>query len=195
MKGFVLGLALKQRRKATRKSPILFPRQLLFFHFFLSFFLSCIHLVPGEAAVPCQPNVSCTSVFEYVVHNATQYNLKTLKMKGLGRSARPEYVVLGNEGVFAQARFSENRPRGKLSDNKKYDITFVVSLKDSFEGGVVHLEYFVLMTSRRELYPKLIMDLWQRRVTAPPRACSFGEEGNARDYIRVPSDKGLFTGI
>ena len=45
-----------------------------------------------------------------------------------------------------------------LLENNDYDVTLLVTLKDKYEGGVLHLEYFVLMTSRRELFPKLTAD-------------------------------------
>ena len=62
-----------------------------------------------------------------------------------------------------QERHSDTKTFDILRDNNEYDISFVVSLKDSMEEGVVTMEYIVLMTSRRELFPKLTLDLRIRK--------------------------------
>lgn len=62
-----------------------------------------------------------------------------------------------------QERNSDTKTFDILRDNNEYDISFVVSLKDSMEEGVVTMEYIVLMTSRRELFPKLTLDLRIRK--------------------------------
>ena len=126
---------------------------------------------------PCEPNVSCTNVFDYLVRNAAQYDLNTLRMQGAAGTSQPEFVVLGSERVLAQVRRSDNRPRGKRLDKHGYDITFVVTLKNAFEASVVALEYFVLMTSQRELYPKLMPDPRHARRASVPRRLTNLNEG------------------
>lgn len=110
-----------------------------------------ILFVTGEVAIPCEPNVPSLKVFKYIEKNASQYDLNAIEMKTLD-GTKHEAALLG---TLSHSRISEGRVFQSIVENNEYDITLLVILKDKYEGGVLHLEYFVLMTSRRELFPKL----------------------------------------
>ena len=97
-------------------------------------------------------------MFNYLVKNATKYDFSTLPLK-TANSTTSSHVLLGTDRVLTNERNSGTKTYDILRDNNEYDISFVVSLKDSMEEGVVTMEYVVLMTSRREMFPKLTLDL------------------------------------
>ena len=86
------------------------------------------------------------------------YDFTTLPLEG-NNPKKFDHVLLGSERVLKEIRTSDTPTYDILRDSNEYDISFVVSPKDSPEQGVVSLEYLVLMTSRRELFPKLTADL------------------------------------
>ncbi|KAJ7386497.1 KICSTOR complex protein szt2 [Desmophyllum pertusum] len=114
-------------------------------------------LCNGEISVPCHPGISPQAVFNYLVKNATKYDFSTLPLK-TANSTNSSHVLLGTDRVLTNERNSGTKTYDILRDNNEYDISFVVSLKDSMEEGVVTMEYVVLMTSRREMFPKLTLD-------------------------------------
>ena len=66
MKGFALGLALKQRRKATRKSPNRAMYFILFHVLFVALALSCYNCHSSESWEDCEGTrqnvVNCTAI-------------------------------------------------------------------------------------------------------------------------------------
>ena len=104
-------------------------------------------------------------------------------------------MLLGTERVLTQERSSETKTYDILRDNNEYDITFVVSLKDSSEEGIVTMDYVVLMTSRRELFPKLTLDVRLRKKS--PSSSSLSSMNGARkpslpDNGEAEQDRGRY---
>ena len=114
----------------------------------------------GEVAVPS--HISPQAVFNYLVKNASFYDFQTLPLES-GPFEKTQHLLFGTDRVLTQERYSDTRTYDILRDNYEYDITFVVSPKESSEEGIVNTEYIVLMTSRRELFPKLMLDLHLRK--------------------------------
>ena len=101
-------------------------------------------------------------MFNYLVKNASFYDFQTLPLES-GPFEKTQHLLFGTDRVLTQERYSDKRTYDILRDNNEYDITFVVSPKESSEEGIVNMEYIVLMTSRRELFPKLTLDLHLRK--------------------------------
>lgn len=131
----------------------------------------------GDISVPCQPGLSPQTVFNYLVKNASKYDFSTLPLKK-SNTTKSSHVLLGTDRVLTQAGNSLTKTFDILRDNNEYDISFVVSLKGWMEDGVFTMEYVVLMTSRRELFPKLTLDLRLRKKS--PSSSSLSTMSGAR---------------
>lgn len=140
----------------------------------------------GDISVPCQPGLSPQAVFNYLVKNASKYEFSTLPLKK-SNTTKSSHVLLGTDRVLTQAGISLTKTFDILRDNNEYDISFVVSLKDCMEDGVFTMEYVVLMTSRRELFPKLTLDLKLRKKS--PSSSSLSTMSGARKGS-LPPDGG-----
>ena len=116
----------------------------------------------GDISVPCEPGLSPQAVFNFLVKNASKYEFSTLPLNK-NNNTKSSHVLLGTDRVLTQAGNSLTKTFDILRDNNEYDISFVVSLKDWMEDGVFTMEYVMLMTSRRELFPKLTLDLRLRK--------------------------------
>ena len=116
----------------------------------------------GDISVPCEPGLSPQAVFNFLVKNASKYDFSTLPLNK-ANTTKSSHVLLGTDRVLTQAGNSLTKTFDILRDNNEYDISFVVSLKDCMEDGVFTMEYVILMTSRRELFPKLTLDLRLRK--------------------------------
>lgn len=112
--------------------------------------------------MPCQPGLSPQAVFNFLVKHASKYDFSTLPLSK-ANTTKSSHVLLGTDRVLTQAGNSLTKTFDILRDNNEYDISFVVSLKDWLEDGVFTIEYVMLMTSRRELFPKLTLDLRLRK--------------------------------
>lgn len=130
----------------------------------------------GEIAVPCDPGITPQAVFNYLVKNAAKYDFSTLYLE-TAPIGIPQHVLLGTQRVLTLEQNAEPRPSDILRENNEYDITFVVTVKDSPEEGVVCMAYVVLMTSRRDLFPKLTLD-WLRKKS--PSSSSLSSMNGAR---------------
>lgn len=131
-------------------------------------------------------------MFNYLVKNAAKYDFSTLPVE-TASSKKAHHVLLATERVLTQERTSETKAYDILRDNNEYDITFVVSLKDSSEEGIVNMEYVVLMTSRRDLFPKLTLDLRMRKKSPSSSSLSsmgVPRKGSFLDNGEVEQDKG-----
>lgn len=116
-------------------------------------------------------------MFNYLVKNAARYEFSTLPLETVPFKTT-HHVLLGTERVLTQERTAETETYDILRDNNEYDITFVVTLKDPPEEGIVNMEFVVLMTSRREIFPKLTLDLRLRKKS--PSSSSLSSMNGAR---------------
>lgn len=133
----------------------------------------------GEVAVPS--HISPQAVFNYLVKNASFYDFQTLPLEA-GPYEKTQHLLLGTDRILTQEINSDTRTYDVLRDNNEYDITFVVSPKESSEEGIVNMEYIVLMTSRRELFPKLTLDLHLRKKS-PSSSSLSSMNGNRKTSL------------
>lgn len=122
----------------------------------------------GEISVPLHPGVTPQVVFNYLVKNASFYDFSTLPVKTTNASSSNTDRVLTHI----------------LREYNDYDVSFVLSLKETNEEGVVTLEYIVLMTSRREIFPKLTLDL--RLTKKSPSAGSLSTVSSGSRTVGLP---------
>ena len=129
--------------------------------------------------MPLHPGISPQAVFNYLVKNASNYDLET-------KASSSSHVLLGTDLVLTQERTSDTKTFDILRENNEYDISFVVSLKDTMEEeeGVVTMEFIVLMTSRRELFPKLTLDLRLRKKS--PSSSSLSTMSGVSRKVPLP---------
>ena len=126
-----------------------------------------------------------------MLKNAANYEFSTLPLE-TAPFQKDGHVLLGTERVLTQEQNAETKCYDILQDNNEYDITFVVTLNsdsDSSADGVVNMDYVVLMTSRRELFPNLTLD---RRLTkkSPSSSALSSMHGARKDSEEMEQDKG-----
>jgi hypothetical protein len=126
------------------------------------------------------------NVFKYIVKHSTQYDFSTIKVNTLVQGDTNS-ILLGSDQILTPTRHTDSNLYTNLRDNQEYDITLAVTLKNSFEGSVINMEYYILMTSRRELFPKLSL---KRRGPLNP---SFGHVGIDSAQIQMEKNGNIQT--
>ena len=124
-----------------------------------------------------------------MVKNAVKYEFSTLPLE-TAPFQKDRHVLLGTDRVLTQELTEETKTYDILRDSYEYDITFVVTLKDSSEDGVINMEYVVLMTSRRELFPKLDLRLTKK---SPSSSALSSMHGARKDGEEMEQDRGANT--
>lgn len=118
--------------------------------------------------MPLHPGITPQIVFNYLVKKASFYEFHTL----------PEQSTNASETNRVLTHI--------LREYGDYDVSFVLSLKETKEEGVVTMEYIVLMTSRRELFPKLTLDL--RLSKKSPSSSSLSTMSSANRTVDFPEN-------
>ena len=124
----------------------------------------------GEISVPLHPGITPQIVFNYLVKKASFYEFHTLPEQTTNASSSETNRVLTHI----------------LREYRDYDVSFVLSLKETKEEGVVTMEYIVLMTSRRELFPKLTLDL--RLSKKSPSSGSLSTMSSVNRTVDLPEN-------
>lgn len=131
-------------------------------------------------------------MFNYLVKNASKYEFSTLPLE-MAPIEKAQYVLLGTQRVLTQEQSADSKAPDILRENNEYDITFVVTVKESPEEGVVCMGYVMLMTSRRDLFPKLTLD-WLRKKSPSSSSLSTMNgvrKGSLPESEDVEQEKGV----
>ena len=131
-------------------------------------------------------------MFNYLVKNASKYEFSTLPLE-MAPTEKAQYVLLGTQRVLTQEQSADSKAPDILRENNEYDITFVVTVKESPEEGVVCMAYVMLMTSRRDLFPKLTLD-WLRKKSPSSSSLSTmngARKGSLPESEDVEQEKGV----
>nr|XP_018915153.1 PREDICTED: protein SZT2-like [Bemisia tabaci] len=96
-----------------------------------------------------------SQLFNYLLSNEKVYNMKVLCMESLvgfgsGYPVESEYVLVQIKSM----PFVTYKDKNDIQQTDDFDVTVIITQLDS-DVSALCLQYFILMTSRRELYPML----------------------------------------
>uniref|UniRef100_A0A6P7GKT9 KICSTOR complex protein SZT2-like n=1 Tax=Diabrotica virgifera virgifera TaxID=50390 RepID=A0A6P7GKT9_DIAVI len=128
-------------------------------------------------------------LFEYLLHNVNQYDFKVVEMES--HENEPEYILVQVTSA-PQVSYKDSQDQQHTDD---FDITLIVyNLCAPFspKDNILHLKYYLLLTSKREVYPKSEIDekLGKfRTVSSTARSLSTSER--EQDEYESSSEKNL----
>ena len=104
-------------------------------------------------------NLPRATVFSYIVEHARRYGLSTVEMND--KEEKPEHVLISTS-----------------AEKTQYDVSLLVKLGPTVEGNVLSMKFFVVMTHRRELFPKMKPESRHRKISS-------GFSGEAGTHVKA----------
>ncbi|EAX07098.1 hCG2036582, isoform CRA_d [Homo sapiens] len=157
------------------------------------------HIYQGTLELPT-PLIAAHQLYNYVADHASSYHMKPLRMARPGGPEHNEYALVSAWHSSGSYLDSEG-----LRHQDDFDVSLLVchcaapfEEQGEAERHVLRLQFFVVLTSQRELFPRLTADM--RRFRKPPRlppepeapGSSAGSPGEASGLILAPGPAPLF---
>ncbi|VTJ60892.1 Hypothetical predicted protein [Marmota monax] len=157
------------------------------------------HIYQGTLELPT-PLIAAHQLYNYVADHASSYHMKPLRMARPGGPEHNEYALVSAWHSSGSYLDSEG-----LRHQDDFDVSLLVchcaapfEEQGEAERHVLRLQFFVVLTSQRELFPRLTADM--RRFRKPPRlppepeapGSSAGSPGEASGLVLVPGPAPLF---
>nr|XP_008528150.1 PREDICTED: protein SZT2 isoform X3 [Equus przewalskii] len=151
------------------------------------------HIYQGTLELPT-PLIAAHQLYNYVADHASSYHMKPLRMARPGGPEHNEYALVSAWHSSGSYLDSEG-----LRHQDDFDVSLLVchcaapfEEQGEAERHVLRLQFFVVLTSQRELFPRLTADL--RRFRKPPRlppepetpGSSAGSPGEASGVVLAP---------
>ncbi|XP_022353158.1 LOW QUALITY PROTEIN: KICSTOR complex protein SZT2, partial [Enhydra lutris kenyoni] len=146
------------------------------------------------------PLIAAHQLYNYVADHASSYHMKPLRMARPGGPEHNEYALVSAWNSSGSYLDSEG-----LCHQDDFDVSLLVchcaapfEEQGEAERHVLRLQFFVVLTSQRELFPRLTADM--RRFRKPPRlppepeapGSSAGSPGEASGLGLAPGPAPLF---
>uniref|UniRef100_A0A8C7BGF6 SZT2 subunit of KICSTOR complex n=1 Tax=Neovison vison TaxID=452646 RepID=A0A8C7BGF6_NEOVI len=146
------------------------------------------------------PLIAAHQLYNYVADHASSYHMKPLRMARPGGPEHNEYALVSAWNSSGSYLDSEG-----LRHQDDFDVSLLVchcaapfEEQGEAERHVLRLQFFVVLTSQRELFPRLTADM--RRFRKPPRlppepeapGSSAGSPGEASGLGLAPGPTPLF---
>ncbi|XP_047581362.1 KICSTOR complex protein SZT2 isoform X2 [Lutra lutra] len=146
------------------------------------------------------PLIAAHQLYNYVADHASSYHMKPLRMARPGGPEHNEYALVSAWNSSGSYLDSEG-----LRHQDDFDVSLLVchcaapfEEQGEAERHVLRLQFFVVLTSQRELFPRLTADM--RRFRKPPRlppepeapGSSAGSPGEASGLGLAPGPAPLF---
>ncbi|XP_016075639.1 PREDICTED: protein SZT2 isoform X2 [Miniopterus natalensis] len=152
------------------------------------------HIYQGTLELPT-PLIAAHQLYNYVADHASSYHMKPLRMARPGGPEHNEYALVSAWHSSGSYLDSEG-----LRHQDDFDVSLLVchcaapfEEQGEAERHVLRLQFFVVLTSQRELFPRLTADL--RRFRKPPRLPPEPEApGSSASSPREASGFGLAPG-
>nr|XP_019606635.1 PREDICTED: protein SZT2 isoform X2 [Rhinolophus sinicus] len=152
------------------------------------------HIYQGTLELPT-PLIAAHQLYNYVADHASSYHMKPLRMARPGGPEHNEYALVSAWHSSGSYLDSEG-----LRHQDDFDVSLLVchcaapfEEQGEAERHVLRLQFFVVLTSQRELFPRLTADL--RRFRKPPRLPPEPEApGSSAGSPREASGIGLAPG-
>ncbi|XP_049734989.1 KICSTOR complex protein SZT2 isoform X5 [Elephas maximus indicus] len=126
------------------------------------------HIYQGTLELPT-PLIAAHQLYNYVADHASSYHMKPLRMARPGGPEHNEYALVSAWHSSGSYLDSEG-----LRHQDDFDVSLLVchcaapfEEQGEAERHVLRLQFFVVLTSQRELFPRLTADM--RRFRKPPR--------------------------
>ncbi|MBV97215.1 Protein SZT2, partial [Eschrichtius robustus] len=157
------------------------------------------HIYQGTLELPT-PLIAAHQLYNYVADHASSYHMKPLRMARPGGPEHNEYALVSAWHSSGSYLDSEG-----LRHQDDFDVSLLVchcaapfEEQGEAERHVLRLQFFVVLTSQRELFPRLTADM--RRFRKPPRlppepeapGSSAGSPGEASGVGLAPGPAPLF---
>ncbi|XP_030679531.1 KICSTOR complex protein SZT2 isoform X2 [Nomascus leucogenys] len=157
------------------------------------------HIYQGTLELPT-PLIAAHQLYNYVADHASSYHMKPLRMARPGGPEHNEYALVSAWHSSGSYLDSEG-----LRHQDDFDVSLLVchcaapfEEQGEAERHVLRLQFFVVLTSQRELFPRLTADM--RRFRKPPRlppepeapGSSAGSPGEASGLVLAPGPAPLF---
>ncbi|KFO37760.1 Protein SZT2 [Fukomys damarensis] len=157
------------------------------------------HIYQGTLELPT-PLIAAHQLYNYVADHASSYHMKPLRMARPGGLEHNEYALVSAWHSCGSYLDSEG-----LRHQDDFDVSLLVchcaapfEEQGEAERHVLRLQFFVVLTSQRELFPRLTADM--RRFRKPPRlppepeapGGSAGSSGEASSLMPAPGPAPLF---
>ncbi|XP_054428060.1 KICSTOR complex protein SZT2 [Pteronotus mesoamericanus] len=152
------------------------------------------HIYQGTLELPT-PLIAAHQLYNYVADHASSYHMKPLRMARPGGPEHNEYALVSAWHSSGSYLDSEG-----LRHQDDFDVSLLVchcaapfEEQGEAERHVLRLQFFVVLTSQRELFPRLTADM--RRFRKPPRLPPEPEvPGSSAGSPREASGVGLASG-
>ncbi|XP_069843557.1 KICSTOR complex protein SZT2 isoform X3 [Dipodomys merriami] len=157
------------------------------------------HIYQGTLELPT-PLIAAHQLYNYVADHASSYHMKPLRMARPGGPEHNEYALVSAWHSSGSYLDSEG-----LRHQDDFDVSLLVchcaapfEEQGEAERHVLRLQFFVVLTSQRELFPRLTADM--RRFRKPPRlppepeapGSATSTPGEASGLIPAPGPAPLF---
>ncbi|XP_063092399.1 KICSTOR complex protein SZT2 isoform X2 [Cavia porcellus] len=157
------------------------------------------HIYQGTLELPT-PLIAAHQLYNYVADHASSYHMKPLRMARPGGPEHNEYALVSAWHSSGSYLDSEG-----LRHQDDFDVSLLVchcaapfEEQGEAERHVLRLQFFVVLTSQRELFPRLTADM--RRFRKPPRlppepeasGSLAGSPGEASSLALTPGPAPLF---
>nr|XP_045004873.1 KICSTOR complex protein SZT2 isoform X1 [Jaculus jaculus] len=157
------------------------------------------HIYQGTLELPT-PLIAAHQLYNYVADHASSYHMKPLRMARPGGPEHNEYALVSAWHSSGSYLDSEG-----LRHQDDFDVSLLVchcaapfEEQGEAERHVLRLQFFVVLTSQRELFPRLTADM--RRFRKPPRlppepeapGSSVGSPGETSGLVLAPGPAPLF---
>ncbi|XP_073936484.1 KICSTOR complex protein SZT2 isoform X6 [Castor canadensis] len=157
------------------------------------------HIYQGTLELPT-PLIAAHQLYNYVADHASSYHMKPLRMARPGGPEHNEYALVSAWHSSGSYLDSEG-----LRHQDDFDVSLLVchcaapfEEQGEAERHVLRLQFFVVLTSQRELFPRLTADM--RRFRKPPRlppepetpGSSASSPGETSGLVLAPGPAPLF---
>ena len=127
-------------------------------------------------------------MYKYLALNCKHYKLDTLKVKSCKENAKPfEQNILRYNYYTSRSAFQS--AAGFRQDVADFDGSVVVTLSPVNDTGVLTLTFFLVLTNRREFYPRLTLHGQVSSLKRQKRTFS-GSEGSVSSVIEESQSAG-----
>ena len=153
----------------------------------------------GTVSIPCSADVKTNEVFKYLSINAEKYKMDPAKITKIDDSGEKIDSTAGQTILSYMYYTSKSQNKGefqKLTSGSRRDIAdfdgnVVITLSPSNDKEVLNLNFFVVLTNRRELYPRRFLKSKMSNLkTRRKRTFS----GNERTEAVFNSDESQISG-
>ena len=126
--------------------------------------ISCFLLLssPGTVSIPCSAELETREVFKYLSINAEKYMMDPAKITKISDSEgvldpAADHTILSYMYYTSKSQAKgefQKLTSGSRRDSADFDGNVIITLSPSQDKEVLNLKFFLVLTNRREFYPR-----------------------------------------